>query len=378
MNKAVFFLLGAFLIAQVGCATNARSTLKYDVVVTQEGCLPTVSCYATLQGALNASKRRKHQNIWHRILIKAGTYNEKVVVDQPFIHLIGEGVNKTHISIGLPAQHARQYHRDNWGTAGSATLTITAADIRIENMHVENTFDYIANDSKERNDPSRVQHSQAVAVLLDVDSDRVEFKNVRLDSYQDTLFAHGKRAYFRDGIITGNVDFIFGDGQVFFENSDIISRLRGRNFLPGEVQGHITAPSTQIDSAYGLVFNQCRLLREEGVPDASHTLGRPWHPTTTFEDGRYADPDAVGYAAFVDTYIGAHIMTEGWGSMNGTARDGTKTRVFTPEESRFYERGSRGPGRPQGESAKMRKVLDSSVSIDKIKSEMLGNWVKML
>ena len=94
----------------------------------------------------------------------------------------------------------------------------------------------------------------------------------------------------------------------------------------------------------GIVVYRSRLEREPGVRDGAVALGRPWHPTTTFADGRYADPDAVGQASFIDCFMDAHISRDGWTSMNGTARSGAKTDVFLPQDSRFFESGSHGPG----------------------------------
>jgi pectinesterase len=52
----------------------------------------------------------------------------------------------------------------------------------------------------------------------------------------------------------------------------------------------------------------------------------------------------VGQASFIDCFLDAHISDDHWTSMNGTARDGTKTAVFRPQDSRFSESGSYGPG----------------------------------
>src|SRR5690606_23503702 len=88
---------------------------------------------------------------------------------------------------------------------------------------------------------------------------------------------------------------------------------------------------------------------------------------TTFPDGRYADPDAIGKAVFIRTYMDAHISAQGWSSMGGTARDGTKRQIFTPEESRFFEYQSTGPG--AAVNAKRPQLTDEQAveySLDKI------------
>jgi len=100
-------------------------------------------------------------------------------------------------------------------------------------------------------------------------------------------------------------------------------------------------------------------------------LARPWHPTTRFADGRYADPNAVGQAVFIDCAMGAHIHPDHWASMNGTARDGTMSAVFTPQTARFYESGSRGAG------AKARDIgmrWQGAASIAQIRARLLAGW----
>ena len=222
----------------------------------------------------------------------------------------------------------------------------------------------------------KAKASQAVALLLDKGSDRVWFEDVSMVGYQDTLFAHGGRAYIKNSEISGNVDFIFGGGQVLIENSRIISRVRNKHHKPGDIQGHISAASTSIKHSYGIVFKHCELLAEKGVPEKSHTLGRPWHPTTTFADGRYADPEAIGHALYFSTKMGAHITEAGWGSMRGTGKDGTKSLVFTPDDSRFFEWNNSGPGahidRPE---RKKRKLKHAEKELEEIERLHFMDWV---
>ena len=348
-------------------ATGAQAN-ETDLIVSKD-CAERTACFATISEALEETDGSPTL-----ILIEPGDYNEKVHVTQPNVTLSGAAPDKTRLHHDLVARDAKPFHRDGWGTPGSATLTINAANVTISDITVENTFDYLANDAKDAEDPEKVRDSQAVAVFLDTDSDRVRIDNVVMKAYQDTFFAHGERAYVSNGAIYGNVDFIFGDGQVVFEAVDIVSRPRGQTLPAGEIQSYITAPSTQIADDYGLVFLNCRLLREEGVPDRSVALGRPWHPTTTFPDGRYADPDAIGYTAFIDTYMDGHIIKRGWTTMNGTARDGSKSDIFRPEDSRFYERGSTGPGAQPLDLYKERRALPSSDSLESIRDAVLGDW----
>lgn len=299
--------------------------------------------FATIQAALDAAPA--DERIRYHITISAGEYKEKLVINRSNMEIRGDGEATTRLHFDSYAGNAKSYRADGWGTPGSAVVAINATDIHLEDLTIENTFDFLSNDAKQASkDPDAIADSQAVALLLDTASDRISVNRVSLHGYQDTLFVHGNRAYFYQSTISGNVDFIFGQANAVFAQSTIISRPRNSIFAEGDIHSFVTAPSTNISRAYGLTFIDCKLTREEAVPDNSITLGRPWHPTTTFADGRYADPDAIGKAVFIRTFMDSHINPLGWSSMPGTARDGTKTHIFTPQESRFFEYQSSGPG----------------------------------
>jgi len=362
-----FFLALFYLSACSSLQGSSNYAQNYDAVVNASGT--NSNAFTSVQAAVDAAPADTNQR--YRILIKAGRYYEKVTINRSNMEIVGEGMGETIIEFDAYASEAGHYREDNWGTPGSATVSINAENVHITDLTINNTFDFLANDAKAKDDPSRVSASQAVALLLDTGSDRVSFDSVELNGYQDTLFAHGYRAYFHQSRISGNVDFIFGQGTVVFDQSTIVSRPRAKSFPDDAIQSYITAPSTNIDREYGLTFLDCKLLREEGVPDNSVTLGRPWHPTTTFADGRYADPDAIGKAVFIRTYMDAHISPQGWSSMRGTARDGTKSRIFTPEESRFYEYQNFGPGAQVNDK---RPQLSAAEAAQYTLENIFGEW----
>ena len=337
----LFSALSVALLTTGGCVT-APPPATGERLTVSKNCGAAPACFATLNGALASLHPVATSEPVH-ISIAPGRYEERVVVTRSNVTIEGAGREATVLHHNLVAENAGRFHRDNWGTAGSATLTLAGRNIRIDGLTVENDFDYLANDALPDGDPRKIGNSQALAVLLDESSDMVEMRDVALLGYQDTLFAHGGRAVVRDSLIAGNVDFIFGDGQLLIEDSEIRSRPRSGVDDDG-FQSYIAAPSTQVSQSVGILFRNCRLTREDGVPDASVALARPWHPTTTFPDGRYADPRAVGMTVFADCHMDAHIAPAHWATMAGTARDGTKTDIFRPEDSRFWETGSTGPG----------------------------------
>ncbi len=317
-------------------AADVRYSVKAE-------CGGKARCFTSVQAALDASARDDSGN-WVIVDIAPGHYHEKVTVSRPQTKLRGHGAGKTRIEYDAVAQTAGHYHRNAWGTPGSATVTVDADLVTIDGLTIENSYDFLANDTLPAGDANKISNSQGVAILADVHSDRVMLSHTALIGNQDTLFANGKRLLIRKGFISGNVDFIFGNGQVLIEDSTIESRRRATAFAPGEFQSFVLAPSTPLSQEIGIVVYRSRLTREAGVPDGSVALGRPWHPTTTFADGRYADPNAVGQATFIDCFMDAHIRNDHWTEMAGTARDGTKTARFLPQDSRFFESGSSGPG----------------------------------
>lgn len=336
--KTAFLTVMALMAAGASHAADIRYSVKPD-------CGGQPRCFASVQAALDASAKDDADKR-AVIDIAPGHYHEKVTVTRAKTKLAGHGADKTRIEFNEVAQTAGRYHRTNWGTPGSATVTVDADLVTIDGVAIENSYDFLANDVLPSGDPRKISNSQGVAFLADIHSDRVLVKNSSLIGNQDTLFANGKRVLIRKSFISGNIDFIFGNGQVLIEDSTIESRRRATPFVPGEFQSFVTAPSTPLSQAIGIVIYRSRLTREAGVPDGSVALGRPWHPTTSFPDGRYADPNAVGQASFIDCYMDAHIRNDHWTEMGGTARDGSKTAKFQPQDSRFFESGSTGPGAP--------------------------------
>jgi pectinesterase len=358
----------AALLAQAACVSTVPATqLRYSV---STNCNGAPHCFATIQAALDAAETAQ-PDAWLRVDIGPGNYHEKVTLRRSRTLLHGAGADRSFLRFDAVAETAGHYHRDKWGTAGSATLTIDADQVIVEGITVENTFDFLSNDALADNDARKIVNSQALALLIDKHSDRVLVQDAALLGYQDTLFADGKRALVRHSVIAGNVDFIFGGGQLLVIDSIIRSRPRAAASRVGEVQSIVAAPSTSLAQAMGIVVYRSRLTREAGVPDGSVALARPWHPTRNFPDGRYADPGAVGQASYIDCYMDAHILPDHWTSMLGTARDGTKTQVFRPQESRFFESGSRGPG---ARRADIGLRWSDALSIAEIARVFLQDW----
>ena len=323
------FIAGALALGLAPRAATSRAR-SFDAIVGQGG-------FTSLAEALERAPRESVKP--HRILLRAGTWREKLTIDKPFIHLIGEGRERSILAFGAwSGQVAPDGER--WGTRRSATLSIAAPDFAATNLSIANTFDYdraIANPP-----PSSALGYQAVALALNAGADRSTFDGVLLDGHQDTLMADAGRASFSNCRIRGHIDFIFGAGTAWFEACEVIARMRKASSDEGRV-GYLTAPSTLRSTSYGFVFEQCRLTKERDVPAGSYALGRPWRPTTAFADGRYGNPEAIGQAVFVNCWMDDHIDAAGWDRMGYNTKQGTRAFV-EPADARFREYRSRGPG----------------------------------
>lgn len=338
MKRRHFIQAGLIVLpALTACRSLSFLENHYDACVGKGqnniSCTPVFdSVSAAIASAPSDGKRP------YRIKITRGFWREKIVIDKPNIHLIGDDRNQCVLSFNAAAGMLRT-DGSPWGTWGCASVIVRAPDFHAENIRIENAFDYVGNLSAPKFEVIGPNGAQAVALMLDAGADRSVLKNVDIAGHQDTLFVDAGRSLFQHCNISGSVDFIFGAGTAFFEDCDIVSRFR-----PGkERQGYIAVPSTLQTQKHGLIFDRCRLLREKEIPDASVALGRAWRPGKQFSDGKYGDPAVLGTAVFLSCWMDAHIDPKGWDAMAYTARDGQRV-MLQPEIARLYEYDSRGPG----------------------------------
>ena len=297
--------------------------------------------YHTLGAALAAAPDSSATP--HVIYLRTGRYREKLTVDKANITLIGESRDGVVLTFDATAD-TRDPDGGTVGTRGSYTLRIAAPDFRAEHLTIENAFDYKANQARVVSDPAKIRNTQAVALHLDRGSDRAAFVDCVLSGWQDTVYANAGRASFRQCIILGNVDFIFGAGVAVFEDCDIVSRG----------PGYIAAPSTPPLQRYGLVFVGSRLGRESNdVKPNSVALGRPWHPSS--------NPNVNPSAVFIDCNVDDHILTDGWTQMGG----------YGPEAARFFEYKSHGVGAVKDPR---RRILTEAQATEYSVDLVLGGW----
>ena len=297
-------------ILSVVCLTN------YDIVVDasytgEEGAtadgLPT---YRTVQAAVDSVPADNAER--QVIYIKAGDYNERLVVESPYISLVGEDQD----SVTIHCYPADLYPGDAGYEAGgdmskrcATYIMATATGFSAENITFANDYDYSTPDGK----------SNKSADALRCDADGATFVNVTISGVQDTLYMNSGHQYFYQCRIEGLIDFIYSgnEARALFEDCEIVFVYEDGH----SDGGYVCAPRTATDAPYGLIFNNCVITSEEGCTDGKFRLARPW------------GPDACIY--WIDCYMGAAINAENpYADMSGNLNT----------EARFYECGSYGPG----------------------------------
>lgn len=360
LNRRTLLLATAALGGMAACPTWA--TGRYDAILARDGqSVGGMPGYATLAAALAAAPEDGTRPF--RIYVPKGEWRGRSVVTKPFIQLIGESRDASVIVTNASRRDRRP------GEKATAAILVQAPDFHAANLTIANDFDYVANMPAPVDfDRTGATGAQAQALMLDEGADRSYFQNVRFTGYQDTLWIEVGLSLFRQCEITGCTDFIYGGSRALFDRCNIVSRLRpGQDF-----HGFITAPDTDIDQPYGLVFLDCTLRKEAGVGPHTVALGRPWRHQKTFADGTYGNPNAIGQTVFVRCWMDDHIVPEGWYRMHYTAKGGGRA-FMEPEEARFFEYDSRGPGAAPASSR--RRLLTTEQAAQFTPARILGGWM---
>lgn len=239
--------------------------------------------------AINAANAHDYTDS-HRfyIFVPDGTHHLTGNTDSDIagVGVINNGVTRINASnvslIGQSKDGTIIYNEPKYGgSAYTSTIALDAGvnDFYAEELTLDNRFDYIkAKDEK--------LNTQAIAFRDR--GDRTVLKNVALRSYEYTYNSNNpsasSRGYFENCDITGAVDMVIGDGNVWFEGCNLILRDRAAN--------NIAAPTTQAMQEWGYVFNYCTIKPEADqltlLKNKNWTLGRPGNhsPACTFLNTR--------------------------------------------------------------------------------------------
>ncbi|XXG53864.1 hypothetical protein AAC387_Pa03g1886 [Persea americana] len=268
--------------------------VKPHVVVAQDGS----GNFKKISDALNAMPKRHSGR--YVIYVKAGIYRESVTVTEDMVNVFmyGDGPRRTIVT-------GSKNYADGTPTYQTATFAAIGTGFIAKSMGFSNTAG-----------PNKHQ-----AVALRVLSDMSAFFNCRMDGYQDTLYVQTHRQFYRNCIISGTIDFIFGDSAVVIQNSLIIVRK------PMDNQFNAVTAQGRKDrhQPTGIVIHNCRVVPEKKLYPMRFKiptyLGRPWK--------QYAR------TVVMESELGDFIQPQGWKEWKGDF--GLTTLLYA-------EYGNRGPG----------------------------------
>ncbi|XP_009783075.1 pectinesterase-like [Nicotiana tabacum] len=301
------------------------SQTKLDLVVAKDGSGNFTTINEALSAAPNSSSTR------FVIYIKEGSYFEYVEVDKKktMIMFVGDGIGKTKIK-------GNRNHVDGWTTFRSATVAVVGKGFLAKGI----TFENYAGPSKHQ------------AVALRSSSDLSAFYQCSFVAYQDTLYVHSLRQFYRDCDVYGTVDFIFGNAAVVLQNCNLYARK------PDPNQKNLFTAQGREDPNQntGISILNCKVeAAADLIPVQSsfkNYLGRPWKEYSR--------------TVVLQSYIGSLIEPAGWLEWNGD---------FALKTLYYGEYMNRGPG--SSTSARVKwpgyRVINSSIEASQF---TVGNFIQ--
>lgn len=118
--------------------------------------------------------------------------------------------------------------------------------------------------------------SKGQAVALRSGADLSTFYSCSFEGYQDTLYTHSQRQFYRECDIYGTVDFIFGNAAVVLQNCNIYPRKPN----PGQFDPITAQGRTDPNQNTGTSIHNCTIKAADDLASSNTTtkvyLGRPW------------------------------------------------------------------------------------------------------
>jgi len=286
---SIFQIQSSFAIDKGFSLRNDNN--PFDAVVEIKG----TGNYKTIQDAIDHVPSGR--NAPWLIFIKNGRYEEliRIPIDKPFIHLIGQNRDSVIITYKIncsdpekTGDSGKSFSKRNFNRSECATVVVDASDFYAENICFENAWGV-----EEQKGPQ--------ALAIKTNNDRFAFFNCKFRSFQDTWMTSTRgindRTYAANCWIEGAVDYFYGGGNAYIENSTLY------NVRSGSV---IVAPSHRTGTKWGYVFDHCIIDGNAASSDGKLKLGRPWHN----------QPIAI----YLNTIMKVIPHKEGWTDMGPAAR----------------------------------------------------------
>ncbi|KAJ7977599.1 Pectinesterase [Quillaja saponaria] len=259
---------------------DEESVLISDiVVVSKDGS----GNFTTINDAVGAAPNNPAADAgYFLIYITEGVYEEYVNIATNKINLmiIGDGINRTIIT----GNHSVD---DGFTTFNSPTFAVTAPGFVAVNITFRNTAG-----------PAKHQ-----AVAMRSGADNSTFYSCSFEGYQDTLYTHSLRQFYRECDIYGTIDFIFGNAAVVLQKCNIYPRLP----LPGQFNPITAQGRTDPNQNTGTSIHNCTVRAADDLAPSIGTvktyLGRPWKQYSR--------------TIFMQSFLDSLIDPAGWSEWSG-------------------------------------------------------------
>ncbi|CAN1267151.1 Probable pectinesterase/pectinesterase inhibitor 59 [Linum perenne] len=299
--------------------SSSSLRLKASVVVAKDGS----GKFKTVQAAIDSAAKRHNFKDKFIIRVKRGVYEENIEVldSNHHVWLVGDGIGATIIT------GRRSVGSGSYTTFSSATAGIDGARFVARGITFRNT--------------AGPEGWQAVAVRSS--SDLAIFYQCSFEAYQDTLFIHSQRQFFRDCHVSGTVDFIFGNAAAVFQNCLIFVRKPMNN-----QSNYITAQGRLNPfERTGISIHNSKILPAPELKPVLRKfqtyLGRPWMKFSR--------------TVVMKSYLDGMIAPAGWSRWNN--------RSFALSTLYYGEYENYGPGASTGSRVRwkgFRVIRDSETA----------------
>ena len=241
-----------------------------------------------------------------KIFLPNGTYDfgEAVLtgISGTNVSIIGQDADKTIIVNAPPVSME--------GLEKADLFLNTSTGLYLQDVTLKNDLDYYTAGTGR----AAVLHDKGTKTIC---------KNVKMLSYQDTYYSHkvGGVYYFEGGEVHGTVDYMCGNGRVYFNEVKIVNEKR--------------SSATMSANSELYVYNNCVV---ENNADA-YNFGRAWsdHPVCIWLNTTLNDPDKLVNTRWNLTGINCDYSIAGeYGTKNASGTDITpesNTVTFTKENT---------------------------------------------
>lgn len=288
------------------------------------------------------------------------------------VYDLGEAVltpiSKNNISIigqsmeGVIIKNAPDFHNEGIGSTATLLVTKNISGTYLQDLTIQNAMDYYG--------AIAAGLDGGRGVVLQDQGTKTICKNVRLLSYQDTYYSNlsGAVKYFEDCEIHGTVDFICGDGSVYFKNNLLYAEKRNKDGSGSDALTANNGPATD----KGYVFEGCTVKSE--CPIVS--FGRAWNNTPScvflntlvdYSAGEFKFEDSKGE---IQRWTKALMSANAWpkfGEYNTHLADGT---VLTPQYNLVTFIDKKGGNTTQD----IETVLTADEAASYTMESTLGDW----